>query len=109
MTQNTWLGWVTTAIAAVLGLAGAWVGTRFQRGTPENRLIDQLQEELAARDKRITDLEASHADRIGRLEARQDRSEKREQILRDYISRLRRHIDTDQGPPAPDWPDGYWT
>lgn len=78
-----------TVVAAFIGLLGVLVsvivGTR-QKATSE--LIDDLTSELA------------------RLSARVAHLERRDRLLTDYISKLRRHINDGNPPPPPPWPPG---
>jgi hypothetical protein len=81
---------VVGLIAAVAG----WVTTRIQhRGKPENALIDQLQENQAAQDKKLARLET----RIAQFEAR-------DRVYIPHIIRLNMHIEQGLGPPAPKIP-----
>jgi hypothetical protein len=81
---------VVGLIAAVAG----WVTTRIQhRGKPENALIDQLQENQAAQDKKLA-----------RLETRIVEFEARDQVYIPHIIRLNLHIEQGLGPPAPKIP-----
>lgn len=102
--------WLVVALLTALGTAlitgGAIVGhvlsSRAQRSaaqwTAQDRMIDQLQEELgpyrAAMDVRMTELEK----RNGILLDRNDR-------YRDLLHKHRAHIWDQIGPPPPDWPD----
>lgn len=85
------------AIVGALGLAGgSFLTARIQkRGTVENLLIDQLQEQVAAADRRT---EA--------VEKRERAQRRRERMLDDYIAQLRQHISDGNPPPPPPWPFG---
>jgi hypothetical protein len=81
-------------VVAVLGFAGAWLTSKIQhKGKPENALIDQMQENMAAQDKKIA-----------RLEKRQELFEARDQVYIPHIIRLNAHIDQGLGPPSPKIP-----
>ena len=85
-------------IVGAIALIGTLVANMIQhRGKPENALIDQLQEEMGAMRKDISDLKTE-----------QIRSRRREQIRDDYINKLRRHIEDGNPPPAPEWPAGLY-
>lgn len=43
--------------------------------------------------------------RCEKLEAEVHSMARREDAFYDYVHRLRQHIDSEVGPPAPDWPD----
>lgn len=79
------------AVMGVLALLTAWITTRLQhKGKPENALIDQMQENMAAQDRKID-----------RLEKRQCQFEARDRVYIPHIIRLNMHIDQGLGPPAP--------
>ena len=81
-------------IVGVIGLAGMWLTAKIQhKGKPENALIDQLQENQDAQDKKIA-----------RLEKRQTQFEARDRVYIPHIIRLNMHIDQELGPPAPKIP-----
>ena len=85
-------------IVGAIALIGTLLANMIQhRGKPENALIDQLQEEMGAMRKDISDLKTE-----------QIRSRRREQIRDDYINKLRRHIEDGNPPPAPEWPAGLY-
>lgn len=93
---------VLTAVIAVWGTA---FSVRHQKGTRENRLIDQLQEELAEVRK---ELKSSNTDRIKERaedQARMARLEARDRIYIPHILKLNYHIEQNLGPPAPDIPE----
>lgn len=81
-------------VVAVIGVAGAWITSRIQnKGRPENAIIDQLQENQAAQDRKIA-----------RLEHRQSQFEARDRVYIPHIIRLNMHIEQQLGPPAPKIP-----
>lgn len=91
-------GLIGPFVVGLIAVAGTLASTKIQhRGKPENALIDQLQEELLAMRKDITDL---------KLEQQQSR--RRERIRDDYINQLRQHIADQKPPPAPEWPKGLY-
>lgn len=74
---------VVALIAATVG----WGSSRVQKGTRENKLIDQLQEQ------------------VNNLEARLGNFEKRDRVYLPHILRLNLHIEQGLGPPAPPLPN----
>lgn len=78
----------TVVVALIAAVAGVVVAILNRRGTRENALIDQLQEQLAS------------------VETRVNASLHRERIRDDYIHELRDHIDQRKPPPPPPWPEG---
>lgn len=86
--------WVVPIVGSALALFGVLKTVGVQKGTRENKIIDQLQEQMQ-----------SMRDDIANLKTEQDKSKKRERARDDYISRLRYHIDSGHPPPAPEWPD----
>lgn len=81
-------------VVAAIGVGSAWLTARIQhKGRPENAIIDQLQENQAASDRRIAVLES----RIVGFEAR-------DQVYIPHILRLNYHIEQGLGPPAPKIP-----
>lgn len=101
-------GVVASVVVPTLALAvTAWgyrLSHKAQRGTTEERTITQLYKQLEEADKRSDKQDA----RMARIEAEQANSKKRERLRDNYISALRHHIDTNQGPPAPPWPEGLY-
>jgi hypothetical protein len=96
-------------VVAIVAAAGGWLSMKVQhKGKPENALIDQLQEEIAAiRAEKTRELAETKKD-IADLKAEQTKSKKRERIRDDYINKLRRHIEDGNPPPAPEWPEGLY-
>ena len=96
-------------IIAFISAAVAVVTTKVQhKGKPENALIDQLQEQIAAdraAAKETTD--AMKAD-IKDLKEEQKAAKKRERVRDDYIQELRKHIEDGNPPPPPPWPAGLY-
>lgn len=92
-----------TAAAALVGGGGVWfghrIGSRAQRATAADALIDQLQEELKsyrdAAERRAT----AQDERMNRMERHID-------AYRTYAHQLRGHIFDEKPPPPPPWPDG---
>lgn len=89
MTGGVWAA-LGTAFAGLCALAGMWLVQRNERQKSSTnvaqQLIDQFQEELAKRDRRIDQLEI------------------RERLLLDYVSELRHHIEGHGKPPPPPFP-----
>lgn len=71
---------------AIVGAAGVYFANRFQKGTRENRMIDQLQEQMGA------------------MQERMDKFEARDKVYIPHILRLNWHIEQGLGPPAPPIP-----
>ena len=89
-----WSTVLPTIVVASIAAGGGWLTTKIQhRGKPENALIDQMQENIAAQDKKID-----------RLEKRQVKFEARDRVYIPHIIRLNMHIDQELGPPAPKIP-----
>jgi len=81
-------------ILPVMSLLGAWLVAKIQhKGRPENAIIDQLQENQVAQDKKLR-----------RLETRIVEFEARDQVYIPHIVRLNLHIEQGLGPPAPKIP-----
>ena len=81
-------------ILPVMSLLGAWLVAKIQhKGRPENAMIDQLQENQAAQDKKLR-----------RLETRIVEFEARDRVYIPHIIRLNLHIEQGLGPPAPKIP-----
>ncbi len=72
----------------------------------ENRLIDQLQEELAEHRKAASARATAQDERMNLLEARLDAVTEERDLLRKYAHELRGHIFDGHPPPPPDWPAG---
>lgn len=100
---------IGSVAVAVIGVCGTWLAAKVQhKGRPENALIDQLQEEIAAlRTEKASEVAAVKAD-INALKTEMAQSRKRERIRDDYINKLRRHIEEGKPPPAPEWPEGLY-
>lgn len=98
-------GWVAAIVVALLTLIGSVVAVRHQKGSRENRLIDQLQEELDS--VRVAQA-ASDADRVRERredQARMARLEARDRVYIPHILKLNWHIEQGLGPPAPAIPE----
>jgi len=81
-------------ILPVMSLLGAWLVAKIQhKGKPENALIDQLQEQQLAQDRKLA-----------RLEKRIVDFEARDEVYIPHIIRLNLHIEQGLGPPAPKIP-----
>lgn len=91
----------TVLVALITGIF-AVRSNRAQKGSRENALIDQLQEQLQSADTRSD----KQDERMTRIEARLNLVEKVSRIRLEYIYELRRHIANGEPPPAPDWPPG---
>ena len=85
MSEELIRGLVTIAVALV-GAGGVYLANRFQKGTRENKLIDQLQEQMKTMQKRMDGFEA------------------RDKAYIPHILRLNWHIEQGLGPPAPPIP-----
>lgn len=83
----------TTLAAAVVGVWGLSVANKHQKGTREDRLIDQLQEEL---DKIKADQK--------KMQLRMAHIEIRDQTYIPFILKQQYHIEQGLGPPAPPLP-----
>lgn len=77
---------LSTFAVALVGAAGVYFANRFQKGTRENKIIDQLQEEMSA------------------MRIRMDKFEARDKVYIPHILRLNWHIEQGLGPPAPPIP-----
>jgi len=77
---------LSTIAVAGIGLGGVYLANRFQKGTRENKLIDQLQEEMKSMRKRMDSFEA------------------RDRVYIPFILRQQAHIESGLGPPAPPIP-----
>ncbi|ALD63989.1 hypothetical protein AFL94_08720 [Arthrobacter sp. LS16] len=92
-------------VPIVVAALAAWAtraAHRTQKGSRENALIDQLQEQLLQADKRAD----KQDERMEKIEAKLEKVGRTSRVRLDYIYRLRHHIDTGQPPPAPEWPAG---
>ena len=91
--------WQQLLLALAVPLAAgatAWVNGRAVR---RDSLVDQLQEEIARLDRRLTE-EANQRKELD------DRLSRRIRAQEDYIGALRQHIHDEVGPPPPPWPEG---
>lgn len=102
----------TVLVALITGIF-AVRSNRAQKGSRENRIIDQLQENLDRTERlRKEDREAASTRsdkqdaRMAKIETRLYVVEKVSRIRLEYIYELRRHIANGEPPPAPDWPPG---
>lgn len=98
-------GVVAPVVLALIALAGTVVGVKHQKGSRENRLIDQLQEELNS--VRAAQA-ASDSDRVRERredQARMARLEARDRVYIPHILKLNWHIEQGLGPPAPAIPE----
>lgn len=85
-----------TALTVIGGVIGAIIAaTMPKRGSAENALIDQLQEELGRRDKRLD-----------ALEERQDATDEQLRLRDLFIQALIDHIYRGKPPPPPERPAG---
>lgn len=89
-------------IVACIGAIAYWVNHQAQKGIPEHRLIDQLQEQLDKSEARSD----KQDERFARIEAKLGLLERTNRILLEYTYALRRHIAERRDPPAPEWPSG---
>jgi hypothetical protein len=95
-------------VALIAGGFATYTAHIQHKGRPEHALIDQLQEEVTSlRTEKATEMAAMKKD-IADLKTEQDKSKRRERIRDDYISKLRRHIEDGNPPPAPEWPEGLY-
>ncbi len=85
MSSELLSGLVTVAVALV-GAGGVYLANRFQKGTRENKMIDQLQEQMQ------------------KMQERMDGFEARDRVYLPHILRLNMHIEQGLGPPAPPLP-----
>ncbi|MDJ0321646.1 hypothetical protein [Pseudarthrobacter sp. PS3-L1] len=112
-------GAIVTVSVALIGFAGVVVTKRVQKGTRENTLIDQLQEQIesmkaehaadkeARRLERIEQAKDQETRRLERIEdhRRMSKIEQRDRVYIPHILKLNRHIDQNLGPPAPPVPN----
>lgn len=108
------LGILLTTLGAVGGhilsaraqKRAAIVQAEANKSTAENKLIDQLQEELT-RYRVANDIRSTTQDqRMNDLEGRNDRLMRERDLYRDHAHELRSHIWDGKPPPPPDWPEG---
>lgn len=78
--------WVVPIVVAFIAATVGWGSSRVQKGTRENKLIDQLQEQL------------------NNVEERLKNFEQRDRVYLPHIMRLNLHIEKGIGPPAPPLP-----
>lgn len=98
-------GILAPIIVAAIAAFGAVKGVQHQKGSRENRLIDQLQEELNS--VRAAQA-ASDSDRVRERredQARMARLEARDRVYIPHILKLNWHIEQGLGPPAPAIPE----
>lgn len=98
------VGSATTIAAAVVGVWGLSVANKHQKGTREDRLIDQLQEELDKLKANQVQMKADHASEFKELKKRVLLSEVRDQTYIPFILKQHQHIELNLGPPAPPLP-----
>lgn len=98
------IGSGTTIAAAVVGVWGLSVANKHQKGTREDRLIDQLQEQLREVEKSQKEMRAEHTAESKAFKERLTQVERRDQTYIPYIMLLHRHIEMNLGPPAPALP-----
>lgn len=102
-------------VPIICALIAAFVGFKghsLQKGTRENRLIDQLQEELQSQKKAVTDLKSEHREAEAERnrqrqedQARMARLEAKDRVYIPHILKLNWHIEQGLGPPAPPIPE----
>lgn len=105
MTEINWGAAAQVFVPIVVAALAAWAtraAHRTQKGSRENVLIDQLQEQLIQADKRAD----KQDERMEKIETKLNTVMRTSRVRLDYIYRLRHHIDTGQPPPSPDWPAG---
>jgi chromosome segregation ATPase len=78
ITNEMWTGVVTVSGAVV----AAWAALRAARITAQGKLIDDLQEEAARHEKKVTDLEGKHDKKVAELE--------------DKIEKIQQHLDSER-------------
>lgn len=97
---------LTPLLVVIVGAVGTLLGSIVtavmpKKGTAENALIDQQQEEIKRRDEAIDArdrvIEAKNAEILQRIQ--------RERILSDYAESLRMQISNGEGPPPKSWPN----
>lgn len=105
MTEIDWGVIQQVVVPIVVAALAAWAGKaahKAQKGSRENAIIDQLQEQLNRADQRSD----KQDERMLRIEEKLNAVIRVSRVRLDYIYRLRHHIDTGQPPPAPEWPPG---
>lgn len=101
-----------TVVAAALGLWGIFAAHKAQKGTPENRLIDQQQEDIQALKADMAQMKTDHVTEMANLKLeraeetrefkrRMSAIEDRDRVYIPHILMLNRHIEMEIGPPAP--------
>lgn len=119
--MSDWVAPVVTLAGTVLVVLGGTLGAvltyRVQKRQAttarENKLIDQLQEELVRQQVELTRYQTEAGLRATAQDERMERIEKENAQLRsereryrEYAHQLRGHIYDELGPPPPSWPDG---
>lgn len=102
MELTSWTPLLVVIVGAVGTLLGSIVTKVIpQKGTAENALIDQQQEEIKRRDEAIEArdrvIEIKDAEILRRIN--------RERVLSDYAEALRMQISNEEGPPPKSWPN----
>jgi len=109
------VGLLTTALAVIGTICTTWITQRFlskrAKSDDTQKLIDQLQEERDAADRRRQEADQKHSSELAgvrrdlaEVRGRVDGLEDRELTWSDYAAALRDHIDQRLGPPPPPWP-----
>lgn len=111
MNQYAWTFLGGLASSLLLFFA-AVLAHRAQKGTRENKMIDQQQEDIAALKEDIAKMKMDHVTEMANLKAeraeetrefkrRMSAIEDRDRVYIPHILMLNRHIDMEIGPPAP--------
>lgn len=93
----------TLGVAAIMA-GGAYLANRFQKGTRENKLIDQLQEEITGLKTAQREANEERARERAEDRERMNRIEARDRVYIPFILRQQAHIEQGLGPPAPPIP-----
>lgn len=111
MNQYAWT-FLGVLVSSLLLFFGAVLAHRAQKGTRENKMIDQQQEDIAALKADMAQMKLDHktemdamklerADETREFKRRMTSIEERDRVYIPHILMLNRHIELELGPPAP--------
>lgn len=111
MSQYVWT-FLGVLVSGLSLLAGSVLAHRAQKGTRENKMIDQQQEDIAGLKADIAQMKLDHKTEMANLKAeradetkefkrRMTSIEERDRVYIPHILMLNRHIELELGPPAP--------